>query len=134
MGLAYNCVMPFPLPLSQQDYEALIALARKGAATPDDRRRLDTFLVSLEKASGITRYALWVQWQEQDQPLPPTTRFPEVWPPQMRFLIELISRPIALVDVNAVLQQQARKPTNVLVTKDPGAVVGWSTLEQFFIT
>lgn len=126
--------MPFPLPLAQQDYEALIALARKGAATPDDRRRLDTFLVSLEKASGITRYMLWVQWQEQDQPMPPTTRFPEVWPPQMRFLIELISRPIALVDINAVLQQQARKPINVLVTKDPGAVVGWSTLEQFFIT
>lgn len=126
--------MPFPLQLDQQGYEALIALARKGASTPDEARRLDTFLVSLEKNNGINRYGLWVQWQEQDQPLPPTTRFPEVWPPNMRFFLELISRPIARVDVDAVLKQQARKPTNVLVTKDPGAIVGWTAVDQFFIT
>lgn len=126
--------MPFPLSLNQQDYEALIALSRKGATTPNGARRLDTFLRSIEKANGVTRYGLWVQWQEQDQPLPPTARFPEKWPPEMRFLIELISRPIARVDVEAVLKQKARKPTNVLVTKDPGALVGWSSLDQFFIT
>lgn len=126
--------MPFPLALNQQDYEALIALARKGAATPDEVRRLDTFLRSIEKANGVNRYGLWVQWQEQDQPLPPTTRFPETWPPDLRFYVELISRPIARVDVEAVLKQKARKPANVLVTKDPGALVGWSELDSFFIT
>lgn len=126
--------MPFPLQLLQQDYEALIALARKGAAVPDEQRRLDEFLRRIEKDNGITRYGLWVQWQEQDQPLPPATRFPEKWPPEMRFYLELISRPVARTDVAAVLKQKARRPTNVLVTKDPGAVVGWATLEQFFIT
>lgn len=126
--------MPFPLQLDQQSYEALIALARKGAAAPDEARRLDTFLISLEKANGIIRYGLWVQWQEQDQLLPPKARFPATWPPNMRFYIELISRPIARVDVDAVLKEQARKPTNVLVTKDPGAIVGWTPVDQYFIT
>lgn len=126
--------MPFPLQLAQQDYEALIALAKLGANTPDELRRLDTFLISLEKANGIVRYGLWVQWQEQDQPVPPTARFPESWPPTLRFFIELISRPIARVDVDAVLKQKARKPTNVMVTKDPGAIVGWTLVDQFFIT
>jgi hypothetical protein len=126
--------MPFPLQLDQQGYEALIALARKGAETPDEQRRLDAFLVALEKKSGISRYGLWVQWQEQDQPLPPTARFPEKWPPEMRFYIELISRPVARVDVDTVVKQKARKPTNILVTRDPGATVGWATLDQFFIT
>lgn len=126
--------MPFPLQLPQQDYEALIALARKGAVAADEQRRLDNFLRRIEKDNGITRYALWVQWQEQDQPLPPAARFPEKWPPEMRFYLELISRPIARVDVEAVVKQKARKPTNILVTRDPGAIVGWATLDQFFIT
>jgi len=52
----------------------------------------------------------------------------------MRFFIQLISRPIARADVEAVLKQKARKPVTILVTKDPGGVVGWATLDQFFIT
>lgn len=126
--------MPFPLQLSQQDYEALISLSKKGAETPDELRSLDAFLRGIETKNGVSRYGLWVQWQEQDQPLPPTTRFPEKWPPEMRFFIQLISRPIARADVEAVLKQKARKPVTILVTKDPGGVVGWATLDQFFIT
>ena len=126
--------MPFPLQLSQQDYEALIALARKGAASAEEQRQLNDFLRRLETNNGITRYGLWVQWQEQHQPLPPTARFPEKWPPEMRFYIELVSRPIARADVEAVLKQKARKPVSVLVTRDPGAIVGWTELDQFFIT
>ena len=126
--------MPFPLQLSQQDYEALIALARKGATSAEEQRQLDDFLKRLEKSNGIARYGLWVQRQEQDQPLPPTARFPEKWPPEMRFYIELVSRPIARADVEVVLKQHARKPVSILVTRDPGATVGWTELDQFFIT
>lgn len=126
--------MPFPLQLDQQMYEALVALARKGATTPNEQRGLDAFLRGIEKRSDVMRFGLWVQWQEQDQPLPPTTRFPSAWPPEMRYYIELISRPVARVDVNAVLKQRARRPTNILVTKDPGAMVGWTPVDQYFIT
>lgn len=125
--------MGFPLQLDQQQYEALVALARNGATTPDLKRQLDSFLKALETSNNIVRHGLWVQWQEQDQPLPPKTRFPEKWPPELQFYLELISRPISRVDVEAVLAKKARRPTNIRVTKDPGAIVGWASLDQFFI-
>ena len=121
--------------LDQQQYEALIALAREGTTDdPDKARELDEFLKSIEAASGVTRSILWVRWQEMDQPLPPAVRFPAVWPPEMEYLIELITRRVALSDVEAVLAARARKPVNVMVTPDPGRRVGWTPVEDYFIT
>ena len=123
--------------LSQEDYEALVALARIGSAANADpaqaRRNLDAFLRTIETANGVTRYTVWVQWQEQDQPLPPSTSFPASWPPTQRAYIEFLTRPVAKVDVAQVLQQQARKPVTVLVTRDPAALLGWTPLDLFFL-
>lgn len=125
--------------LSQDQYEALIALARQstvktdGQIDGDKARALDTFLRSLEAANGITRYILWVQWQEADTRVAPTSRFPAEWPPSLRFKIELLTRPITQDDVNQVLAQRARKPVTVLVTPDPGAELGWTPVESFFV-
>ena len=124
--------MPFPIQLNQEQYEALVSLARLGATNADTQRRLEAFLVDLETTNNIKRYLLWVQWQEADYPLPPTTRFPEVWPPELRRVIEQVDRPIARADVNAVLRTNAKNPTNVLVTQDPGATVGWTQIDAFF--
>ena len=125
------------LTLTQEDYEALIALARQGAAAACDpsaaMNNLNAFLQSIEQANGITRYAVWVQWQEMDQPLPPKTAFPTSWPPSMRAYIEFLTRPVAKVDVLNVVAQKASKPTNILVTKDPGATLGWTPINQFFL-
>jgi hypothetical protein len=118
--------------LTQEEYEALITLARLGAVEPDDSRRLDSFLRGIEKRNGFTRSSLWVQWQEADQALPPTADFPDKWPPEMRFYIEMVTRPIARSDVDQVLQARARKPVNVLVTPDPGALVGWTEVAKYF--
>jgi hypothetical protein len=118
--------------LSQEEYEALIALAQKGVATPDERRNLDAWLRRIEASNGIQRYQLWVQWQEADSPLPPGTSFPETWPPTQRAYIEFLSRPVGLADVQRVLQAKARKPVTVLVTPDPGAILGWTALETYF--
>jgi hypothetical protein len=52
----------------------------------------------------------------------------------MRRYIELVSRKVAKADVDAVLVAQARNPTSVLVTKDPDATVGWTPVDDFFIT
>lgn len=130
--------MPFPISLSQEEYEALVELARHG--TMDDKgdvivekaRSLTAYLTMLEKKNGITRYAVWVQWQEADSPLPPGTEFPRSWPPELREYLALISRPIAKTDVISMLKNRARRPVNVLVTKDPGATVGWTELDLFF--
>jgi len=126
--------------LTQQEYEALIALAKDGTKDADGNvlsekaLKLDEFLKSIEKNNGVTRDALWVQWQEMDQPLPPTARFPEKWPPEMRYYIELVTRRVARVDVEEVLSARASKPHNVLVTRDPGARVGWTPLDDFFVS
>jgi hypothetical protein len=120
--------------LTQEQYEALAALARAAADTPDKLRSVDAFLKSIEKSNGITRYALWIQWQEMNQPLPPNTNFPSVWPPQQRFFLENLTRPISKDDVQRVVAANAAKPINVLVTQDPGATVGWIPLDLYFVT
>lgn len=126
--------MPFPIPLDQEQYSALVALARKGATTDGEARALEAFLVDLESAAGITRYTLWVQWQELNRPLPPGTNFPEKWPPELRRHIDLISRPIARADVDAVLEAHATNPIDVLVTPDPAGRIGWTKITDFFLT
>lgn len=124
---------PATLTMSLEDYEALVALARRGVVTPEQATALQTFLRSLEAANGFTRSSLWIQWQEQDQPVPPTTRFPAVWPPELRYFLELTSRPISRVDVDKVIAVKARKPTNILVTSDPAALVGWTKVADYFV-
>jgi hypothetical protein len=119
--------------LSQQQYESLVALARAGATTTEKTRRLSEFLKQIETASGITRDFVWVQWQEMDQPLPPSVRFPETWPPDMRWYIELVTRLVSRADVDQVLATRASKPTNVLCTRDPAAVLGWTPIDNFFL-
>lgn len=120
--------------LDVQEYEALIALARVGTKDdPEKARQLDAFLKNIEKKNGVTRDVLWVQWSEMHQPVPPNVRFPTTWPPEMRYYIELVTRRIARADVEAVLENRAKNPVDVLVTRDPGATVGWTTLDAFFL-
>jgi hypothetical protein len=124
--------------LTQEEYEALIALAREGTKNDagqvdhDLSVRLDAFLRNIEKNNGIERDAVWVQWQELDEPLPPGTRFPEEWPPKMRLYIEFISRKVSKADVDEALRQNAKNPTSEMVTSDPGAMYGWTPLEDYF--
>lgn len=125
--------------LTQEDYEALVALAREGtndkegSPLPEKSRRLDEFLRSVEKKNGVKRDAVWVQWQELDAALPPGTDFPRKWPPELRVYIEFISRKVSRADVDQMLNARAKKPTSVLVTKDPAAQLGWTPIDDFFI-
>ncbi len=122
------------ITLDQQQYEALISLARDGTEGDADKaRQLEEFLQTIETENGITRSILWVRWQELDQPLPPATRFPDTWPPEQQYFIELISRRVARADVDAVVNARARNPLSVMVTPDPGARVGWTPVDDYFI-
>lgn len=130
--------MAFPISLQQEEYEALVELARQGTldaagnVNSDKARTLNAYLVMLEKKNNITRYAVWVQWQETGAPLPAGTIFPDKWPPELRAYLALTTRPIAKTDVQTLLKNKARNPMTVLVTKDPGAAVGWTDLNTFF--
>lgn len=118
--------------LTQQQYEALISLARIGATTPGAQRALDVFLRGIEVDNNVVRSLLWIQWQEMDQPVPTNVEFPRSWPPEQRYFLEFTTRPISKADVNAVVAKKAVKPTNILVTPDPAAIVGWTELDVFF--
>lgn len=118
--------------LTLEQYQAFVSLARKGATTPDELRAVNHFIKDVERANGITRSALWVQWQEAGEPVPPTARFPMEWPKKYRALIERLDRPVARVDVETILEQRAIKPVTVMVTPDSGATLGWTLLDDFF--
>lgn len=120
--------------VTQEQYKALITLARQGCTSQDQVRALEVFLKDIDTKNGVTRYALLVQWQELNSPLPPNTRFPEQWPPQMRLVVERTDRPIAKADVTAAVAQRASSPTNIMVTADLGGAVGWTKIEDFFVT
>jgi hypothetical protein len=121
--------VPATITMTTEQYTALVALARRAGT---DAVQLEAFLVDIEKSNNITRYLLWVQWQELEQALPPTTKFPEQWPPNLRLLIQQVNTPIAQADVMNSLAVKAKKPTNILVTKDPAALVGWTSVTTFF--
>lgn len=121
------------LTLSQEEYESLSTLARAGATTTEAQRQLHVWLTLIEQRNNVTRYGLWVQWQEADSPMPPNTNFPEQWPPEMRYFIQLFSRPINRADVDAVLAKKARRAVTVLVTPDPAGILGWSTPDEYFV-
>jgi len=129
---------PLEFTLSQQEYEALVALARRGCVDSEGNtdvqklRDLEAFLRLIEKNNGVTRDAVWVQWQELDAPLPAGTNFPDEWPVNMRAYVEYVTRAVNQSDVEAVLEAQAKNPTSVLVTRDPGARVGWTPIDDFF--
>lgn len=151
--------MAIELTLDITEYEALVELARKGAqfdglltiAKKDPRcnslvdqaeagaaldaqqtRNTESFLKSIEKRNGITRYFLAVRWQEIGIPLSVGSQFPETWPPKFTAFIQQFTRPIARADVDALLESKATNPQLVMVTTDPGLRVGWTLLDDFF--
>lgn len=121
------------ITLTMQQYETFVSLARANVTDGEQLRKIDEFLKVVEKQNGIIRDAVWVQWQEMDAALPAGNRFPETWPPEWRWHIELMTRRVAKADVDEVLKYRARAPVNILVTKDPGARYGWTPVDQFFV-
>ena len=117
--------------MTLEQYEALSSLARQGQ--PGDLlRRINALLQEIEKSNGITRSFMHVQWQELGAALPAGTRFPDRWPPELRCTVERTDRPVSRADVDAVLASKARRPTNILVTIDPGGELGWMSISDYF--
>lgn len=125
--------VPANMTLTLEQYTSLVALARVGAQSQNgDQLTLENFLITIEKANGVTRYLMWVRWQEKDQPLPPTASFPRNWPPNLQQVIQKLQVPVSYQDVQNILSQYAQNPINVMVTPDPNAALGWLTLTQAF--
>jgi hypothetical protein len=127
------------ISLTLEQYEALIALARKSAVNADgsvDQQQtlvIDGFLKQIEQDNGITRYSLFIRWQDPNAPLPAGVRFPGTWPPTLQFFLQLLSRPIAKSDVLTVVQAKTPNAQNIMVTPDVAGLVGWSKLDDYFV-
>lgn len=126
------------ITITQEQYEALVALAQAstlgsdGSTNQEKAVVLDRFLKDIETKNNITRHSLWVRWQDPNAPLPPGVRFPETWPPNLQQFIQFLSRPVAKTDVMDVITSRTTNPVNIMVTKDPAALVGWTKLEDYF--
>jgi hypothetical protein len=118
--------------MSDEEYSALIFLSKKYITDAEELRRVDSYHRSIETKNGIVRYLLRVRWQELEAPLPPMASFPRVWPPELDLTIEKVAIPIARYDVEQALKQKASKPFNVMVTKDPAGIVGWTKIDDYF--
>jgi hypothetical protein len=127
------------ITLSQEQYEALIALAQRSTVDPDGSMNqerslvLQRFLVDVEKTNKIVRHSLWVRWQDPTAPLPPGVRFPTTWPPELQYYIQFITRPVAKSDVLAVVAARTANALNVMVTPDPAALLGWTKVNDYFV-
>ena len=127
------------IKLTQEQYEALVALAQRGAVDPDgsmnqDRAlSLDAFLKDIEKTNDIVRHSLWVRWQDPTAPLPPGVRFPKTWPPELQYFIQFITRPVAQRDVLKVVNDRTKNALNIMVTKDPAGLLGWTKVDDYFV-
>lgn len=126
------------ITLSQEQYEALIALAQRstmeanGTVNQERALTLQAFLADIEKVNGIKRYALFVRWQDPNAPLPPGVRFPQTWPPNLEYFIQFISRPVAKADVLAAVAARTNNALSIMVTPDPAGLVGWTKVDDFF--
>jgi hypothetical protein len=120
--------------LNQEQYESLVALSRRGvpASDVDAKRRLEEWLKTIERQNGVTRDLVVVLWQEMDTPLRSGTFFPTKWPPELKHTIELVTRPVARADVDAVLAAHAKNPTSVMCTRDPEGILGLTPIDAFF--
>jgi hypothetical protein len=130
---------PSSISLSLEEYEALISLAQQSTLNPDGSlnqtkaAQLAAFLAQIERENNITRYSLWVRWQDPNAPLPPGIRFPETWPPNLQRFIQFLTRPIAQSDVMQAVTAMTANPQNIMVTPDPAGLVGWTQLAAYFV-
>lgn len=121
------------ISLTLEQYMSLVSLGRKGLGEEASRiQDYELFLQDIEKSNNINRYAILVRWQELAAPLPPTRDFPRKWPPEQQTLIERSDRPIARKDLDDKLKTLARRPEEIMVTRDLGGIAGWTKVDEFF--
>jgi hypothetical protein len=117
--------------MTLEEYQALVYFVR-ASTHAEKKRQIESMLRQVEERNGVTRHVLVVQWQETGQALPPNTRFPDVWPPQLRVVIERTDRPLSRADVTKVLETRAVRPLNIMVTTDPAGELGWTAIDEYF--
>lgn len=124
-----------PFTLTDEQYSVALTLSRAGAVSAEDKRKIQDFFSTIEKANNVTRYMLLVRWQNAGEKFAPGAgmNFPRVWPETNQFIMETFERPISKTDVLEMLKTRSNAPTNVMVTPDVAGLVGWTLLDAYFV-
>lgn len=120
------------IEITRAQYEQMVGLARQGITTADGQRELDRFFQTIEQTNNLSRYFLWVRWQEVGQVAPINEPFPAGWPPTQEIKIERLDSPITKELVESVVADRSVNPASILVSEDPGGELGWATIDQYF--
>lgn len=113
------------ITMTRGQYDALYALAQEASAAD-----ASVLQKQIDKANGITRYILWVLWQDVGGQPPPRIELKNGWPATNRQRLEL-ERKIARSDVDDFLRVNAVNPVGVMVTPDPDCVVGITLIDDY---
>ena len=113
------------ISMSRAEYDALVD-AGLTANTAEIERLRDL----IDVANGITRYRLFIRWQDVGGDPPTRIELGQGWPALETFLLEQ-ELPIAREDVNKVTETQASNPVSIQVTLDRNGVVGWTEIDLF---
>lgn len=113
------------ITMTREQYEALSNLAigeNTAVATP--------MRDAIDRANGIRRFYLNIRWEDVGGVPPPRIELGKGWPPAQTYLL-VLERRISRADVDQVLTQNTKNPTNVQVTPDRYGVVGWSLIADY---
>lgn len=116
------------ISMTQNQYDTLLAVAF-GTETLDHAALL-ALRKDIDTANGITRYFLYILWQDLGQSPIRKIEIGLPWPAGQKFALEMF-RPITLDDVTAVLADNAIEPVSVLLTRDREGIVGLIPLESY---
>lgn len=94
--------------------------------------RFAELVAKINQRNDLNFCTLWVQWTERGQRVPVGASFPDRWPSEWRYRIDLFNRMPTRSDVTEVLTRRSSRPVDVLVTYDPAALVGWTQLDVLF--
>lgn len=102
-----------------------------GAILRQEVDDLNALLGKIDRDNDLTRYYLYVKWQDAAVPRPGPDAPIQDWPPwRMEWFTAY--EPFTRQFVEEFVDRQTSKALYILVTDDPSGDVGWYTLEEFF--
>jgi hypothetical protein len=112
--------------VKDEDWEALV-----GAILKEETDDLNVLLTRVDEENSLTRYYLYIKWQDAGAKRPAPGDEITDWPP-WRFAWFISYTQFTEEFVTDYVDGQTDHALAILVTDDPSGEVGWFTVEDFF--
>lgn len=103
------------------------------AADAGDMSTVKTTVATIDKANNVTRYSLFVRWQEVTGEPESYVNDRRDYPSFKRNRLNM-TRVITREDVLALVAQFASSSTNIQVTPDVSGAIGWTEIDVYSFT